>query len=104
MLKKQGNAPDNGRNPQEATHSVLLQRVDEQLYHHVGEAVEPVQDLEEQWVPNEIVRLVIRYICKSAMKEESQRLGGECEKNLVPGAMPGDVLAYDKKVGSLSLN
>jgi hypothetical protein len=59
MAKSKNRPADEGGNPQEAAHSTLLARIHEQLYHHVGEAVEPVTELEKTWSPSEMTRIYI---------------------------------------------
>lgn len=98
MVKKRASTQDDGGNPQEAAHSALLQRIHEQLYHHVGEAVEPVSDLEKQWSPSQMTTRIVRYIYNSAKHEELQRQSWkECVKSLVAGAVNGYASACQDK-------
>jgi len=105
MVKRRGDAPDDGGNPQEAVNSDVLKRIHDQLYHHVGEAVEPVQDLEKQWTPTQMISRIVRYIYKSASNEELQRQHWrECVKNLVAGAMHGYSSACQEKEWFFEIN
>lgn len=66
----------------------LLQRIREQLYHQVGEAVEPVADLEREWSQRKMTRRIVRYIYKAAKKEDLTKLcWSECVKKLVSSTM-----------------
>ena len=95
-MPRKGRASADGT-PEE-TGQPLLERIQQQLYHHVGEAVASVSHLERVWSQSEMTRRIVRYIYKSVSNADLLiQPWRDCVKNLVGNAMSSFTAACQEK-------